>query len=69
MSEGFWRTLDLTHKQVLSVRMALWNSLKLGEQTRGRGASLLQAKEAIDRALKGVRKFLAHFGSDACAGA
>ena len=68
MSEGFWLTLDQTHAQVLTVRMALYNGLKLGEQTRGRPASRLQAEEAIDRTLKTVRRFLAHFGSDACAG-
>ena len=48
--------------------MALSNGLKLGQQPRGRSASRLQAKEAIDRTLKSVRRFLAHFGSDACAG-
>ena len=39
--------------------MALYNGLKLGEQTRGRPASRSQAKEAIDRTLKSVRRFWA----------
>ena len=38
--------------------MALKNGLRLGAQTRGRPASRLQAKEAIDRTLKSVRRFL-----------
>ena len=67
MSEGFWPTLNQTHAQGLTVRMALYNGVKLGEQTRDRPASRLQIKEAIDRTLKSVRRFLAHFGSDACA--
>ena len=67
MSEGFWPTLAQTHVQVRNARLALYNGLKHGEQGRGRPASRLQAKEAIDRTLKSVRRFLAHFGSDACA--
>ena len=39
--------------------MALSNGLKLGQQPRGRSASRLQAKEAIDRTLKIVRRFWA----------
>ena len=61
----FLGTLDRTHAQVLTVRIAFQNGLKLGEQTRGKPASRLQEKEAIDRTLKSVRRFLAHFGSDA----
>ena len=57
----------LSKTQVLSVRIALYNGLKLGEQTRGRPASRLQAKEAIDQALKSVRRLLAHFNSYAWA--
>ena len=59
--------LSKTHAQVLSVRIALYNGLRLGEQTRGRPASRLQAKEAIDQALKSVRRLLAHFNSYAWA--
>ena len=57
----------LSKTQVLSVRIALYNGLKLGEQTRGRPASRLEAKEAIDRTLKNVRRLLAHFNSYAWA--
>ena len=60
--------MDQTNAQLLSVRMALSNGLKLGEQMRGSPASRLQANEAIHRTLKGVRRFLALFGSDACGG-
>ena len=57
MSEVFWPTLSQTHAQILAVRRALCNGLKLGEQTLGRPASRLQAKEAIDHTLKSVRRF------------
>ena len=34
----------------------------------GAGRRVFAKKEPIDRTLKSVRRFLAHFGSDACAG-
>ena len=53
---------------LLTTRMALYTGLKLGEQTQGSPISRFQAKEAIDRTLKSVGRFLTHFGLDACAG-
>ena len=50
------------------MRMAFYNGLKLGEQCRGRPGSRFKAKEAIDRTLESVRRFLVQFGSGAGAG-
>ena len=59
------RLSEAKENRIIIYRDSFQNGLKLGVQTRGKLASRLHA---IDRTLKSVRRFLAHFGSHACAG-